>query len=72
MGSPTGIAANASQPANVPRDVYPGEKGHLLLLPTKIELQSSCQTIEVFVVTIPLKSASTVLKYVHRKALYMT
>lgn len=45
-------------------DAYLGEEGRLVSLPSKGELQSSCQTIEVFVATIPLKSASTVLNVV--------
>lgn len=68
MGSPASLITDPFHPANVVRDAYPSEKGHLVILPTKVELQYSCQTIEVFVVTIPLKSASTVLRYVHGKA----
>ncbi|KAF6219849.1 hypothetical protein HO133_003674 [Letharia lupina] len=64
MGSPSSSTTKPSQPVNALRGAYDGEGGHLVSLPTKVELQSSCQTIEVFVATIPLKSASTVLKLV--------
>lgn len=72
MGSSLSLTTKTSQPVNVLRDVYPGEEGRLVPLPTKAELQSSCQTIEVFVAIIPLNSASTILKFVLLKALYIT
>ena len=65
MGSPSSLTANASQLANTLPVGCPDGKGRLLLLPTKIELQSSYQTIEVIVATVPLKSANTVFKYVN-------
>ena len=65
MGSPSNLTTNASQLVNAVRGTYPGGKGRLVALPTKIELQLSCQTIEVFVATVPLKSANTIFKYVH-------
>ena len=72
MGSPSSSTAYLSQSINGLRDVHPDEQGRLVSLPTKVELDSSCQTIKVFVATIPLKSASTVLKYLLLKALYVT
>ena len=65
MGSSSSLTANASQLANALPVAYPDGKGRLLSLPTKVELQSSYQTIEVVVATIPLKSANTVFKYVN-------
>ena len=72
MGSPSSSVNNLSQLVNVLLDAYPRQEGCLVSLPTKAELQYSYQTIEVFIATIPLKSASTILKYVLLKPMYMT
>ena len=68
MGSPSFQNTTSSQPADLLRHAYPDEDGRLVSLPTKVELQSNCQPIDVFVATIPLKSASTILKYILFKA----
>ena len=66
MGSPSSLTANpTSQLANTLCVACPDGKGRLLSLPTKIELQSSNQIVEVVVATVPLKSANTVFKYVN-------
>ena len=65
MGSLSALTTNASQLASALPVAYPDGTGRLLSLPTKIELQSSYQTIEVFVATVPLKFANTVFKYVN-------
>ena len=65
MGSSSSLTSNASQLANALPIAYPDGKGCLLSLPTKIELESSYQTIEAFVAVVPLKSANTVFKYVN-------
>ena len=70
MGFPSSFTTNPSRPADALGDPPPGERGRLVSLPTKAELQASCQTIEVYVAIIPLKSACTVLKYGLLKALY--
>ena len=70
MGFPSSFTTNSFGPADALGDPPFGERGRLVSLPTKAELQSSCQTIEVYVAIIPLKSASTVLKYDLLKALY--
>ena len=64
MGPPSSSTIN-TQLASALTFAYPVGKGRLLSLPTKIELQSNYQTIEVFVATVPLKSANTVFKYVN-------
>ena len=65
MGSPSSLTTNAFQLANLLPVAYPDGKGRLLSLPTKSEIQSSYQIVEVFVATVPLKSANTVFKYVN-------
>ena len=39
-------------------------QGRLLALRTKAEIQNVCETIDVYIATIPLKAASAVLKCV--------
>ena len=65
MGSPSSLNTDAFQLANSLPVAYPDGKGRLLSLPTKSELQSSYQIVEVLVATVPLKSANTVFKYVN-------
>ena len=65
MGSPSSLNTDAFQLANSLPVAYPDGKGRLLSLPTKSELQSNYQIVEVFVATVPLKSANTVFKYVN-------
>lgn len=64
MGSPFNLTGNASQLANTLPVRCSDGIGRLLSLPTKIELQSSYQTVEAVVATVPLKSANSVFKYV--------
>lgn len=39
------------------------ERGHLVALFTKAEVEARLQTIEAFVATVPTRSASNILKY---------
>lgn len=38
-------------------------RGRLIGLPTKAEVEASLQTIEAYITTIPIQSASNILKY---------
>ncbi len=40
----------------------PRDRGHLVVLPTKAEVQSRLQTAEAFIATVPTRSANNILK----------
>ncbi len=37
-------------------------RGHLIAIPTKAEVEAQCQTVEVFIATVPARSANDISK----------